>query len=363
MSANIEFNEKKQTYSFVANAGKERKELAWHRLGQYFDRPLSVEEAIQGCNADYNVGKGKLIHVTNDIIDAIRNGQPLTPDMLASIGSKDIIESHVCTYREDTGNVLGVVGKGYEVVQNVKAFEFINELTGIGSENNLANAVIETAGILGSGERIFITAKMPENIRIGNSKDIIKDYILFTNSHDGTGAVIACFTPVRVVCNNTLNAALKNCSNRLYFRHTKNVHNKLAQAQKLMNLHTAYVENLGGRLVELSQERVNDKEVKELIAKTFLNDDQLKLYQKANNNWEIDEIGTRTKNVCNEVLKTMYEGTGQNMYEGTKLWVYNGITCYNGNAASYTSDVKKFDALNEGVAYKKQQAMFDLLAI
>jgi hypothetical protein len=106
----------------------------------------------------------------------------------------------------DTDEVLGVVGNDYEVVQNVNAFDFFDAIVG-GKDGIL----YETAGALGKGERIFITAKLPDYIRIGRD-DLIKQYLFLTTSHDGYGSITAAFTPIRIVCQNTLNAALRNHS-------------------------------------------------------------------------------------------------------------------------------------------------------
>jgi len=93
----------------------------------------------------------------------------------------------------------------------------------------------ETAGALGKGERIFITAKLPDYIKVGND-DLIEKYLFLTTSHDGTESITIAFTPVRIVCNNTLNAALGNCSNVLKIRHTSNAKAQLKEAHKVMGM-------------------------------------------------------------------------------------------------------------------------------
>ena len=92
-----------------------------------------------------------------------------------------------------------------------------------------------TAGALGKGKRIFITAKLPNYIKVGND-DLIEQYLFFTTSHDGGGSITAAFTPVRIVCNNTLNAALRNHSNTFKIRHTANAKDRLEEAHKLMGI-------------------------------------------------------------------------------------------------------------------------------
>ncbi|HEY9340845.1 MAG TPA: DUF932 domain-containing protein [Hanamia sp.] len=131
--------------------------------------------------------------------------------------------------RTDTETVLGVVGKDYEVVQNIDAFSFFDAIVG-------GDGIFyETAGALGKGERIFITAKLPDYIKVGND-DLIEQYLFLTTSHDGSGSITAAFTPVRIVCNNTLNAALCKKSNAIKIRHTANAKERLEEAHKLMGI-------------------------------------------------------------------------------------------------------------------------------
>ena len=61
---------------------------------------------------------------------------------------------------------------------------------------------------MGDGERIFITAKLTSYIRVGGGDDITEKYIFLTTSYDGIGSITAAFTPIRVVCQNTLNVAM-----------------------------------------------------------------------------------------------------------------------------------------------------------
>jgi hypothetical protein len=86
---------------------------------------------------------------------------------------------------------------------------------------------------LGNGERIFITAKLPTYIRVGNGDDVTEKYIFLTTSHDGSGSITAAFTPIRIVCQNTLNASLRNMTNVVRIKHTSGAKQRLENAHKL----------------------------------------------------------------------------------------------------------------------------------
>lgn len=105
-------------------------------------------------------------------------------------------------------------GRSYKVVQNRDAFKFTDELIG-------TDVRYETAGSLREGKQIWLLAKLPEQMIAG---DAVEPYLCFTNAHDGSSGVRVCMTPVRVVCNNTLNVALATAKRTWSMRHTENVH-------------------------------------------------------------------------------------------------------------------------------------------
>src|SRR5215218_9566663 len=193
MAHNLHLNESTAEHSFFSV-----KEKAWHGLGTIVqDYPTSAE-ALQFAGLDYHVEKRRLFTFDNQNIFDNSDTQK------ASIE----VPNYSATVRTDNDTVLGVVGKDYHVVQNVDAFSFFDAIVGGDGIQ------YETAGALGKGERIFITAKLPDYIKVGNN-DLIEQYLFLTTSHNGYGSITAAFTPVRIVCNNTLNAAFRNCSNSI----------------------------------------------------------------------------------------------------------------------------------------------------
>lgn len=353
-------NELNGVVSFVENTGKERKNIAWHGLGQQFDRALSTKEILEMPNFSYIVDKGAMLHITNEQLTAILNGQPINH----LFTENDIVPNMRCTFREDTNQIFGVVSDSYEIVQNKNGFDFIDNITGADGSNPLANgAVIETAGILNNGETIFITAKMPNNIRIGDNRDVIEDYLLFTNGHDGLHGVTVCFTPIRVVCNNTLNAALRGSKNKYSFKHTRNVHNKLAMAETIMNLHAYYKKDFEENMTFLSERQLSEQTIKNLVCDVFLSPEENNLYKGNDFNLNsVDEISTRKKNVINGLLSYIDDGVGQETNRGSAYWVYNGFTSFYNNKREYKDNTKKFNSiLNSGEAIKYTQRAYDKL--
>ena len=335
MAHNINFNEQTGKHSFFSV-----KEKAWHGLGQIVqDYPTSIE-ALKFAGLDYEVTKED-IYTTSYNCD----GQPM--DFTKRI------KTHFATMRKDTGDVLGVVGKDYEIVQNKDAFTFFDSIVGGDGIQ------YETAGALGKGERIFITAKLPDYIKVGND-DLIEQYLFLTTSHDGFGSITAAFTPIRIVCNNTLNAAFRNCSNAIKIRHTSNVKERLEQAHKVMGISYKLSEYLETAFNQWSKVRITDKEVMKLIQLAMVpNKEVLKDLQSG----MMDELSTCYKNMCDSVYEyAMTTPTQQTeTTKGTVFGAYNSVTGYFQNIRSYKTDEAKVKSLLfGGTAQQRTQKAFNL---
>jgi len=158
----------------------------------------------------------------------------------------------------------------------------------------------ETAGALGKGERIFITAKLPGYIKVG-SDDLIEKYPFLTTSHDGSGSITAAFTPIRIVCNNTLNAALRNCSNSIKIRHTQNAKEHLEEAHKVMGISNRLSEYLETAFNRWAKVRVTNNKVKQLIQLAMVPMVPNKEVLENIKTGRLDELSSAFKNMCDNV--------------------------------------------------------------
>jgi len=197
-------------------------EVPWHRLGTKLDRPATAEEAILAAKLDWQVVKKPLYATDGRAARALAR--------------------RYAVVREDTWGaadcpVFGVVGEEYTPLQNREAFAFFDGIVGKGA------AIYHTAGALGRGERVWILARLPECIRVvGN--DITDKYLLLSNGHDGNSAVQVKFTPVRVVCQNTLTLALSQ-GPTIRVTHTRDVRKRLAEAERLLGIIRRGYERIG----------------------------------------------------------------------------------------------------------------------
>lgn len=297
-----------------------RKELPWHGLGTILDQEIvTLEQALIASQLDFTVEKKRAAVITN-----------------AEAGEYIESEDYFATIRTDTNTILGIVGKDYTVVQNAQCFSFLDDLI-VGCE-----ATFETAGALGNGNKIFITAKVPSYLRLGNGDDIVEKYLFITNTHDGSGKVIVGFTPVRIVCNNTLTAALRGCRNKVFIKHTTSVHEKMDVAHMIMQTQNTYYDKLQEVFDALAGVNINDSEIRKNMCKIILSEDENFKLEKINFEYKsANFISTKKSNILDDILNTIEGGVGQELHRGTALWFINGVSSYYQNSREFrTSEAK-----------------------
>ena len=170
--------------------------------------------------------------------------------------SKEKVEGYKLNIRDSDRKVLGVVSDRYRVVQNVDAFSFTDGLLGQGVR-------YETAGSLQNGKRVWLLAKLPKEYIIAGER--VSPYLVFSNTHDGSSSVKVAITPVRVVCNNTLNLALDTAKRSFSMIHTGNVQDKIQEAKDTLFMTEKYMDNLGVEFEQLRRQKVTDAQVKEYV--------------------------------------------------------------------------------------------------
>lgn len=333
MAHNIHFNEQTKQHSFFSV-----KEKAWHGLGKVVTDYPNSQQALEYAGLDFRVEKRTMFTSKRTLIPGAE--RLVIPDCFATV-------------RLDTEQVLGVVGSQYETVQNRDAFAFFDVI--VKGEGIL----YETAGALGKGERIFITAKLPSYIRVGR-EDLIEQYLFLTTTHDGSGAITAAFTPVRIVCNNTLNAALKNMSNSVRIRHTNNAKQRLKEAHKVMGITNTLSAHLEQIFNNWSKVKITDNEVYKLIQLAMVpNKEVLRDIKRGKE----DELSTHFLNICMDAYQYAMSNETQQLEttKGTLFGAYNGITGYFHNVRKYKDDESKLKSLlYGGTGQQRTQTAFNL---
>ena len=216
------------------------REKPWHGLGTCVEEAPTSADALRLAGLDWEV-KQRNIQVCG--------------------GAK--IENFKANVRSSDGAVLGVVSDRYQIVQNAEAFSFTDELIG-------GDVRYETAGSLQNGKKIWLLARMPAQKIVG---DDVEPYLCFSNTHDGSGSIRVCMTPIRVVCNNTLNLALKSAVRSWSTKHVGDIDHKMQEARMCLEMADAYMGELAEYADKLANTKVTDEELNKLLDEMFPVDD------------------------------------------------------------------------------------------
>lgn len=255
----------------------------WHNLGIELNHPKTARDAIKMAGLDYTVVK-----------------KPLKL-------KKGLKQDSYATVRTDTDDVLGFVSESYKPIQNIHAFTFFDTLV---AENE---AIYETAGVLGKGERIWILAKLPGNITV-NGNDIVNKYLLLINSHDGSLHIRMKLTPIRVVCNNTLTSALQGAG-EVQFNHTADTERDLEQTVTMLGLSNSLYEQLEVMFNGMAARKMTDEQLRKYVQELLPDSEE-----SLNN--------ARTENIRNSVFQLHDSGRGAHLARGTWWGTFNSVAEY-----------------------------------
>jgi phage/plasmid-like protein (TIGR03299 family) len=259
----------------------------WHKLGT----PLTTDDLYDWQSACVKSGldwEAELVPL-------------LTADTQAKV-------EHQAVRRKSDNRILGVVGPKYHVLQNRAAFQWFQPFL------DAREAALNTAGCLCEGSRVWVLAKLNRDPLIIAPGDEVEKFILLSHGHDGSLAVRVGFTPIRVVCANTLALAHRaDASKLIRLKHTKDIHENLANVREVMNV--------------AIQEFEATAEQYRLLARKSINQADLRRYVKKVLKVAGDKISTRMKNTIEEILGKCESGKGNDLpsVRGTLWTAYNGF--------------------------------------
>lgn len=296
------------------------KETPWHGLGKIISQAPTVAEGMELAGLNWTVGKEQLICTDGTKTDAF-------------------------AVRRDTDKrILGVVGPQWTPLQNVEAFDWFQPFI------DAKLATLETAGSLRNGERVWVLAQIafdPSEIVAG---DTVRKFMLLSNGHDGKLAVRVGFTPIRVVCANTLRASHESEASKLIrVRHNAGVKAKIDNLRDIMNLANSEFEATADKY-------------RFLASSMYKQADIIKFVRKIVGIGETEtEISTRKVNICKEIFELIDSGIGQDIpgVRGTWWGAYNGVTQYLNYSKGNNSD-NRLNSLWFGEDYKLNMKALDL---
>ena len=269
-------------------------ETPWHGLGQRLLEVPTIEQAIIAAGLDWSVS---------------------TKELYLADGTKAPSKAVV---RESDNSILGVVGEKYTPLQNEDAFKFFNPFLESGQ------ATLETAGALRDGKRVWILAKINKDPMDIGGGDLVEKFILLAHGHDGLMSVRTGFTPIRVVCNNTLSMAVSNGASQLIrVKHTKNIKQNLANVAEIMNAANQKFEATAEQYRKLANTDINSADLEKFVKLVFVGPKYEEL--------ELDGK-TPARDVMPKVIRLFEEGRGSELKSanGTYWGAYNAINEYLG---------------------------------
>jgi phage/plasmid-like protein (TIGR03299 family) len=258
----------------------------WHRLGVHLQQPFTAQEAIEAAGLGYDVALRPLLTA---------DGTP--------------VPMRKAVIRTDSGEALGVVGKAYVPVQNRDAFEFLDAVVADGGLR------YHTAGALGHGERIWLLAKLPGSIRVNDTDDFVNKFLLLSNTHDGTTALRVFFTPIRVVCANTLNLAeRRNVDQGIAIAHKGDLSTKIDQARQVLGLASRFFNEAEAKINLLASHEPTPAQLERYFESVMPNPE--------------GSDPTRAKNIREAFHRIFETGIGLDMpgVKNTTWAAYNAVT-------------------------------------
>lgn len=221
------------------------REVAWHKLGVVTPDALTAEDALKTAQLDW------VVKVSEAPISTVVDGKQIH------------LNNKYLTYRNHPKKgltALGVVGNRYNPINNIESFNFLNHIA------DESGAVFETAGSLGDGQRVFMTMKFPESMTLGGV-DLVDNYIMAVNSHDGSSSFTVAVTPIRAVCTNTVRLALRQAKSKISLKHTSGATAKVQAARETLGIVWKYQEEFEREVESMLKVKFTDADFKKFIEK------------------------------------------------------------------------------------------------
>jgi len=277
------------------------REPAWHQLGTVFNEEVSTSKMLEMAHLnDWNV----------------RLEEISIPDGFSSDKTHYFV-ARTNPFQNEQTDVLGVVGERYRVLQNEDLFEFADALLDGGGR-------WETAGSIKGGRQVFGSLALERDIVIDETgvADKINSYLLVNTSHDGSIAIQASVTPVRVVCANTLNLAIgsgvgrnRNVKQSFKIRHTQTAQGKVQAAREALGIANAYLDQFSIMANELIQREIDQDKFVEILTTAYPAPEK-ESKQIAFTKWQ-NKIDT---------IEEIYQSDTTNMISGTAWGALNAMT-------------------------------------
>lgn len=291
----------------------------WHGLGTVVSGLLNSADALKTAGLDWPV---------------------LAHPVFAKNGEYVPANGYQAICRGDTGEVLSIMSDRYAIIQNVDAFSFFDAVT------QSKDAFYDTAGALHGGKRIWIMAKLPGSVFIGNDEH--EKMVLLVTSHDGSYSLMMQQVLTRVVCQNTLSISLSGCSHQVKIRHCRNWSEKEKVAREALGIADKYFDTLSESLARMTEQLLSPADMQTLSEYWIKTPDE-------------KDVPTRTANIRAEVNRLFHRGQGN--HGATRFDALQAITDYVDHSATTRGENStRFESGLLANGARLKQTAFDTLA-
>lgn len=345
---------------------------SWSNLGEKVELSgefgISVKDALIRSKANYDVNLQPIVALTPELVEAMKHDKNINAGDLM----KYVIDGRKATMRMDNFKPLGCVSDGYGVYPNEKMFNLLGMLASGKDMNREDVPIVETAGVIDGGRRVFVTMRMPLPIRINTAADdIVNMYLIAQNSFDGSGNLQIAITPIRQWCSNQIAMIFKKAPYKISFRHTRYINERIdlmneetaQMAYRTLGIYDVYKKHFEAELENLRSIKISDKQAESIIAESLLSEDVFKIFEANGGNIFHEDIPTRSQNIFTNAMEAFHDGVGQNNRElaGTGLHVINGLSTLFQNHSTFKNEEKKFISITEGNCFNKLQKAHELI--
>jgi len=310
------------------------RQSAWHQLGTITEQCMTADEIMTKAF----LGGWKVRKITVQGVEVTDDGVQIIecPDKWMTVRTNIV-----------TGvtEPLGIVGDDYQIVQNEQVAEMLDHLV------DESGAHFETAGSLRGGKSVFVTMKLPNTMKVAGV-DEIDLYLAATTSHDGTQALRADATPVRIVCKNTQRAAFARTKGTYTFRHTSSVRSQIAQAREAMGLMWRYLDAFQAEAEKMINESLSMGQFEKVVAQL----------------WPLpDDASEQTKNNHKKRSATLRylirDADTQKAIKGTRWAGYQAVTEYVDHFAPAKDATTRANRAVSGPVAELKARAFELLSV
>lgn len=284
------------------------RQTPWHGLGEILTDHPTIETAIVKAGLNWTVE-------TEPLFATDKRG-----------GYEDVSKFGKVVRRSDTGKVIDIVGPSYTPLQNSQSFDWFRPFLESGE------CFLTTAGSLHHGRIIWVMAEINRGTMVIDKGDEVRKFILLSNSHDGSKAVRIGFTPVRVVCANTLGMAHRDKESKLLrVKHTSKVVSTLSQIRETVDMIDSQFNATAEQYRRLAKCKINKNDLRNYVTVLLASNPE--------------QPTTREQTVIDDAISRALTGRGQNPDNLTVWAAYNGITEFLSYATKHRSTDARFDSL------------------